>query len=169
MITKLQKTLITFIFRPRTVVKQGYFMRHSLNYANTVLRCSCWKIHHYVAGLFFYFRKVAAVLQDSSKPLLFSKNEWVECWIGSREYWLIYRGPGFLAVVCFGSSPPPLPPSCQQLVSLSQSSEISAGRGWARSQIIPGRESLILCKSFNTLWLEVCWDLTKLQAHPLEK
>ncbi len=26
-----------------------------------------------------------------------------------REYWMINRGPGFRAVVCFGSSPPPLP------------------------------------------------------------
>ncbi len=39
--TKLLDFLITFIFRHRAVVKQGYFMRHSLNYANTVLRCSC--------------------------------------------------------------------------------------------------------------------------------
>ncbi len=96
-------------------------------HANNLLWCSRWKIHRYVAGLFFYFRKVAA---DYSKPLLFSKNEWVECWIGSREYWLIYRGPGFLAVVCFGSSPPPL--SCQQLVSLSQSICVF------RSRLLPG-------------------------------
>ncbi len=27
-----------------------------------------------------------------------------------REYWMIHRGPGFLAVVWFGSSPPALPP-----------------------------------------------------------
>ncbi len=85
-------------------------MRHSLNYANTVLRCSCWKIHRYIAATLFYFRKVAVVLPDSSKPLLFFKNEWVECWFGSREYWLIYRGPGFLAVVCLGTSPTFTPP-----------------------------------------------------------
>ncbi len=28
----------------------------------------------------------------------------------SREYWMIYRGPGFLAVGWFGSSPTPSPP-----------------------------------------------------------
>jgi len=27
----------------------------------------------------------------------------------TREFWIIYRGPGFLAVVWFGSSPPPPP------------------------------------------------------------
>jgi hypothetical protein len=29
----------------------------------------------------------------------------------TREYWMIYRGPGFLAVLWFGSSPTPFPPS----------------------------------------------------------
>jgi hypothetical protein len=32
-----------------------------------------------------------------------------------REYWRIHRGPGFLAVVCFGSSPTPSL-TCQQIV-----------------------------------------------------
>jgi hypothetical protein len=48
----------------------------------------------------------------------------------TREYWSIYRGPGFLAVVCFGSSPTsftPPPLSLRQLFSLSQSSCV-AGR-----------------------------------------
>ncbi len=40
-----------------------------------------------------------------------------------REYWIIYRWPGFLAIVWFGSSPTPL--SSQQVVSLSQSSCVS--------------------------------------------
>jgi len=39
-----------------------------------------------------------------------------------REDWMIYRGPGFLAVVRFGSSLTLSPLSRQQLVSLSQSS-----------------------------------------------
>ncbi len=56
-----------------------------------------------------------------------------------REYWMIYRGPGFIAVVWFGSSPNPSPsrprpPSVSCLVSLSQSScispvELTDGRG----------------------------------------
>ncbi len=29
-------------------------------------------------------------------------------WVHTREYWMIYRRPGFLAVVWFGSSPTPL-------------------------------------------------------------
>jgi hypothetical protein len=67
---------------------------------------------------------------------------------------MIYRGPGFLAVVWFGSSPTPSPVS--KFLSLShlpvcrQSSFLTgeeSWRGWARSQIIilPG-ESLALYK-----------------------
>ncbi len=43
-----------------------------------------------------------------------------------REDWIIYRGPGFLAVVWFGSTQPTsLPLSRQQVASLSQSSCVS--------------------------------------------
>ncbi len=42
-----------------------------------------------------------------------------------REYWMIYRGPGFLDVVWFGSSPTLSPLSRQQVVSLSLSSCVS--------------------------------------------
>ncbi len=41
-----------------------------------------------------------------------------------RQYWMTYSGPCFLAVVWFGSSPPPL--SGQQVVSLSHSSCLSS-------------------------------------------
>ncbi len=63
-----------------------------------------------------------------------------------REYWVIWRGPGFLAVVWF-APPPPL--SRQQVVSLSSSScwREGGGGGWGRSQ------SLVFYESFNTL----CW------------
>ncbi len=37
----------------------------------------------------------------------------------NREYWMIYRGPGFLAVVSLGSSSTPFHISCEQIVSLS--------------------------------------------------
>ncbi len=54
----------------------------------------------------------------------------------NRVYWMIYRGPGFLAVVWFGSSPtpPPIPHPHEQVVSLSPSScvlpvELTLGRG----------------------------------------
>jgi hypothetical protein len=58
--------------------------------------------------------------------------------------------------------PHPLPLSREQDVSLSQSSFASPvgltdgrGRGWERSQIVTQRESLVLYKSFNTLWENV--------------
>jgi hypothetical protein len=57
--------------------------------------------------------------------------------------------------------------SRQQVFSLSQSSCVSlfkltegrGGQGWRRSQIIRRRESLVLCKSFNTLYSTVA-DVT---------
>ncbi len=64
-----------------------------------------------------------------------------------------HRGPGFLAVVRFGS----FPLFRQQVVFLlSQSSCVSPvdlltgeGGGWARSRIIRPQESVVLYKSFN--------------------
>jgi hypothetical protein len=70
----------------------------------------------------------------------------------------------------FGSTPRPPPPpphSCQQVVSLSQS---SCGRrsslligewrcGWARSQVIRPWESLALHNSFNILWCKVLYTV----------
>ncbi len=60
-------------------------------------------------------------------------------------------------------SQPSSPLSHQQVVSLSHSSCASpveltdgrGGRGWWRSQIIRPRESLVLYKSFNTLWVKL--------------
>ncbi len=71
----------------------------------------------------------------------------------SREYWMIYRGPGFLAVVWIGSSTSPSPKPLPSATCLSFSVFLcDAGRayrrergrkGWERSQIIPWRESLV--------------------------
>ncbi len=80
---------------------------------------------------------------------------------------MINRGPGFLAVVWFDSSPTPSPLSRQQVVSLSQSSCVSpieltdgrGGRGWGRSQNIRKRECLILYKSFNSIWFVNDWTV----------
>ncbi len=68
-------------------------------------------------------------------------------WVYIREYWMIYRGPSFLAVVWFGSSPTPFPLSRLQGVCLSERGE----GGWAWSQILRPQEYLVLYKSFNTL------------------
>ncbi len=80
----------------------------------------------------------------------------------SRESWIIYREPGFLAVVWFGSSPfPPSPHFPQSPVSkLSLFPFLCvAGRaywrergGGEREAVIRRRESLVLYKSFYTLW-----------------
>ncbi len=53
------------------------------------------------------------------------------------EYWMIYRGPGFIAVIWFGFFPTPYTLSRQQVVYLSHSSCVSPvegeGRGEAKS------------------------------------
>ncbi len=81
----------------------------------------------------------------------------------TRDYWIIYRGPGFLAVLWFGSSPtpsnPPLPSVCwtgdtQGLRNRDNLlTEEGEGKGM-RSQIIWLQESLVLYKSLNTLCLK---------------
>jgi hypothetical protein len=83
------------------------------------------------------------------------------------EYWMIYRGPGFLAVVWFGSTPtsfPPLPsPTCFSFsVLLCVASPAYWGeRGRAWSRIIRPQKSWALYKWFNTLsssWRQVLPD-----------
>ncbi len=70
---------------------------------------------------------------------------------------MIYRGPDFLAVVWFGSSPTRFSPSPVTSLSLFLSLPVchrpslmtwEGKRRWARSQIIRPRESLALYKSF---------------------
>jgi hypothetical protein len=74
-----------------------------------------------------------------------------------REYWMIYRGPGFLGVVWFGSSPTPYLP-----FQLAEGRPGTKKEDWEREttcwremersrRIIRQRESMALCKSFNTL------------------
>ncbi len=66
------------------------------------------------------------------------------------------RGPGFLAVEWFGSSPTPPPPPSASCLSFSVFPCVASRAYWresggcARSQIIRPRESLALYKSFNT-------------------
>jgi hypothetical protein len=69
----------------------------------------------------------------------------------------IYRGPGFLRSYDSAFQDPLPPVSKMSLFLCISPVELTDGgregkRGWARSQIIRRRESLVLCKSFNTLW-----------------
>jgi hypothetical protein len=87
--------------------------------------------------------------------------------VSTSEYKMIYGGPGFLAVMWFGSSSAiydlSLLDSCQSARPASSDSketknerQLADGRGsgqwWGRNLILRGRESLVLYKSFNTLW-----------------
>ncbi len=61
----------------------------------------------------------------------------------SREYWIIYRGTGFLAVVWFGSLPTPSPPllsvtstgAHRKTEKKRQLADRRGWRGWERSHI----------------------------------
>jgi hypothetical protein len=82
---------------------------------------------------------------------------WTE-YLCPREYRMSYKGPGFLAVGWFGSSPKPdhplpLPPvsKLSLFLSLPVCRRRWWGRGGERSQIIWQQESLVLYKSFNAL------------------
>jgi hypothetical protein len=78
------------------------------------------------------------------------------------EYCMIYRGPGSPTVVWFcsspASSPNPYPVGISSTGDTQEDRERETthwqerGREWARSQIIRPQESLVLYKSFNTLW-----------------
>jgi hypothetical protein len=80
----------------------------------------------------------------------------------SREYWMIYRRPGFLAVVWFGSSHSLLSARCFSfsiILCVADRAHSLTGegrrRGWEGSQMILQRESMVLYKSFNTLWVKI--------------
>ncbi len=69
---------------------------------------------------------------------------------------LIYRWPGFLAIVWFGSSPTPSPLPSSRCLSFSLFLCVAGwaywrGRGLGRSQIIWWQEGMLLNKLFNTL------------------
>jgi len=96
-----------------------------------------------------------------------------------REYWKIYRGPGFFVVVWFCSSPTPSPfrpVSFSVFLCVAERAcwrEMCGGRGRGRSQLFD-RESPALYKSFNTLWFEylstksVNGDVAKSGPHKME-
>ncbi len=92
----------------------------------------------------------------------------------SRDCWMIYRGPCFLAVVWFGSSPPPPPspplPSGSSTGDTQEDWERGVGVegewvGWGRSQIIRPQESVVLYKSF---FFKILWPpLSRILSPPL--
>ncbi len=80
----------------------------------------------------------------------------------AKEYWMIYRGPGFLAVKWFASSPAPPPPNSLPSVSSTGDTqedwerettcwrERGGGGGWGATA-----KRLVKYKSFNILWAAI--------------
>ncbi len=75
----------------------------------------------------------------------------------SREDWMIFRGPSFLAVVWFGSSPTHFSLSKLdrrhkgRLLKRDNLMRGEVGRGWVGSWIMRAKENLVLYKWINTL------------------
>jgi hypothetical protein len=85
---------------------------------------------------------------------------------------LIYRGPGFLAVISFGSFARTFPPPSVSKLSLffnlpvwRRSSFLTGRGGGGEEQIIRRQESLVLYKSFNTLCVHL-WLWRGLRVWP---
>jgi hypothetical protein len=76
----------------------------------------------------------------------------------AREYWMIYRWPGFPTVDWLGSYPTPSPliPSVSSNGDTQEDwgRETTYWRERGRSQIIRPQESLVLYKSFNYLCIQ---------------
>ncbi len=68
---------------------------------------------------------------------------------------MIYRGPCFLAIICFGSTPTPFPLSRQQLVSLCQVSSCVAGRAYWREGEGGGRHGADDKKTWRSINHEI--------------
>ncbi len=96
-----------------------------------------------------------------------------QSYLAVRQYWMIYRGPGFLRSYNSAPRPPPSSPllsatclyfSVFLCVAGRAYSEGRGGKGWSWSRITQPKESLALCKSFNTfcflyklvLWARIC-------------
>ncbi len=117
------------------------------------LVASCHRVGR-VPSFFSGHRNWESPNSDEGKytVVLFIYTYFVGGALRSREYWMIDRGPGSLAVVYFGSLPSPL--SRQQVVSVSQSSCVSPveqndrrGRGVGEEpNHTTAKESLILYK-----------------------
>ncbi len=125
-------------------------------------------------------------LSGSGLPVRF---HWFFSWIHkrirttvcSREYWMICRGVVFLTDIWFCSSPAPSLSPVSKLDQwhpgrLKKKGQLADGgrRGRGRSPIIRPQESLVLYKSFSTLWFAAkgiilkccttvlgCWSLER--------
>ncbi len=80
--------------------------------------------------------------------------------IPTREYRMIFRGPGFLAVIWFCSSAPPPPPSVISTGGTQEGWETETTCWWEKG-VVEGRiilqESLVFYKLSYFLWNIPCW------------
>ncbi len=115
------------------------------------IQCSMCTHDFFVAHICNKKKKQESSLGTLQKTTRFNRCGVLGDW--STEYWMIYRGPGFLAFVWFGSSPTPSPPP----PTVSKPDRRHTGtcylervaKGWARSRIMRQQESLGLYKSFK--------------------
>ncbi len=118
--------------------------------------CFSSKQHSVYSGLF----RRACIYSSSfkimqSEPAFSKLQDNVTMYSGElREYWIIYTGPCFLAVVWSGSSPTPSrqyvrPATHRKTETENHLLTGEGGRGWRRRQIVRRRESLVLHESYS--------------------
>jgi hypothetical protein len=130
--------------------------------------CSSWFFVHFILN-FPHIKKYEGLLNMLTQPTfppiacpISAYSHIFSPTAGWREYRMVYRGPGFLRSYDSAPCPPPPPFHLSKLsfflsLPVCRCSTLRE-RGWARSQIIRRRESLVLNKPFNTLWLVGSWE-----------
>jgi hypothetical protein len=92
---------------------------------------------------------------------------------GSREYWMIYRGPGFLASYDFGSSPPPPPTLGRRRTGrLRKRAEwYGSEKSWSsiNHSIFPAFRQHFSIVYLGTRWVKHCYNPSEsISRHPIE-
>jgi hypothetical protein len=87
---------------------------------------------------------VYAVMKGGGDGILFDERV---LRVPPREDWMIYRGPGFLAVIWFGSMPCPFPPqksaSCLSFSGFCVSPvKLTDGKGWGERMVVESNHSI---------------------------
>ncbi len=136
-------------------------LKNGLGYVNCIGSVLHTRLPYskYVIGIFnlVLFRRVSVTWGLLYRPYSWPEPKPRDLYIALVwwKYGLFYRGPGFLAVVWFGSSPTPLPHTFPSVSSTGDTHkrekerQVADGRGRARSRIIRPQEA----------WSSICHSI----------
>ncbi len=125
-----------------------------------------WKIKEITQYCAFYAQNTCIlsslvwILSYSGAEKIWVRKSWNILPIrnSDREYWMLYRvfrGPGYLAVFWFGSSPipsPPLPLDRRHTGRLRKRDDLLTWEGEGVGDTYDRKKSWSSIKSFNTVW-----------------